>query len=73
MSHDINTVPLARKGWISNATLPNCSRQPTCLRATCTDYARYEAQKAEWVTRNPGATTAQYEAAVRATAKACGV
>jgi hypothetical protein len=49
------------------------ARSTTRTRAICADYARYEAYKAEWRGRNPGATPSEYEAAMRAIAKACGV
>jgi hypothetical protein len=49
------------------------TRSAMRTRVTCADYARYEARKAEWVARNPGATSAQYDAAVSVIAKACGV
>lgn len=49
------------------------ARSTARTRATCADYARYEALKAEWVANNPEATTEQYEAALKVIAKACGV
>lgn len=48
-------------------------RSAVRTRSTCADYARYEAYKAEWKARNPGATPQQYDAAVRTIAKAFGV
>lgn len=42
-------------------------------RQTCADYARYESQKMTWTCANPGATPEQYEQAMRAIARACGV
>jgi hypothetical protein len=43
------------------------------LLATCADYARYDATKAAWIAQHPDATPAEYQAAVRAIAKACGI
>jgi hypothetical protein len=37
------------------------------------DYARYESLKAQWIRQNPKASPSQYEAAMRAIAKQCGV
>lgn len=36
-------------------------------------YTRYESLKARWVRENPKASSQQYEAAMRAIAKQCGV
>lgn len=36
-------------------------------------YERYSAQKAMWEATHPAATNSEYEAAMRAIAKACGV
>ena len=33
----------------------------------------YEAYKASWIARNPGATPAEYEAAIARIARFCGV
>lgn len=41
--------------------------------ATCASYARYEAEKVIWAGSHPGATASEYEQAMRAIAKACGV
>jgi len=41
--------------------------------STCADYARYDAQKAAWIAQHPDATPAEYQTAVRAIAKNCGV
>lgn len=45
----------------------------TTRRAPATNMYRYEAMKQEWATLNPGATGAQYEAAMRKIAQYCGV
>ena len=37
------------------------------------NYSRYESLKYEWIRNNPKATPQQYEAAMRAIAKRCGV
>jgi len=42
-------------------------------RSSCSNYARYEAEKAIWASSHPDSTSEQYEAAMRAIAKACGV
>lgn len=36
------------------------------------DFAMYEAKKAAWVKANPGATSTEYEASMRAIARECG-
>ena len=36
-------------------------------------YAEYERLKQDWIARNPAATSSEYEAAMRAIAKAAGV
>lgn len=36
-------------------------------------YQKYEALKADWVKANPGSTSQQYEAAMRAIAEKCGI
>jgi hypothetical protein len=56
-----------------NQALYASTRSANRTRSTCADYARYEAHKSEWRSCNPGATPQQYEAAVRAIAKQCGV
>ncbi len=56
-----------------NQTLYARSRAIARSRATCNAFARYEAHKAEWASANLGATSAEYEAAMRAIARACGV
>jgi hypothetical protein len=45
----------------------------TWRRRPRADYARYDASKAIWVASHPAATPAEYEAAMRSIAKACGV
>lgn len=42
-------------------------------RHFCASYARYEVEKSMWGSRHPGATPAEYEQAMRAIARACGV
>ena len=42
-------------------------------RSICADYARYEARKAEWLVRNPGASCKAYDAAMVRIARECGV
>lgn len=37
------------------------------------DIARYEAHKAIWISAHPDSTPGQYEAAMRAVSRACGV
>lgn len=37
------------------------------------DYLIYEAEKRAWINANPGATPAQYEAAMRSIAKRLGI
>lgn len=37
------------------------------------NYSRYEAMKRDWHAKNPGATQAQIDAAMRVIAKKCGV
>ena len=49
------------------------ARSATRTRSICADYARYEAYKSEWQSSNPDVTPQQYEAAIRAIAKKCGV
>lgn len=48
-------------------------RSAARTRSICRDYARYEAAKAEWSCCHPDATPEQYDQAMRAIAKACGV
>ncbi len=36
-------------------------------------WSAYEARKAAWLAENPGATPAQYEAALRRIARECGL
>ena len=42
-------------------------------RQLCSCFANYEAEKAIWKASNPSATPAEYEQAMRAIARACGV
>jgi hypothetical protein len=42
-------------------------------RSTCGSYARYEARKQEWISRNPGATAEEYQRAMTAIAREVGV
>lgn len=49
------------------------ARSAIRTRSICADYARYEAYKSEWQSCNPDVTPQQYEAAIRAIAKKCGV
>lgn len=42
-------------------------------RHFCSSYARYEVEKSMWANRHLGATSAEYEQAMRAIARACGV
>jgi hypothetical protein len=48
-------------------------RSAARTRATCAEYARYRAEKDAWVSRNPEATPEQYQTAMRAISKACGI
>lgn len=41
-------------------------------RAVCDSYARYEASKQEWITRNPDATADEYQRAMTAIAREVG-
>lgn len=43
------------------------------MQSTRADYARFEAHKSTWSTQHPDATPAEYQAAVRAIAKACRI
>lgn len=43
------------------------------VRQFCDKHARYEAEKAIWANSHPGSTPGEYESAIRAIAKACGV
>jgi hypothetical protein len=43
------------------------------VQSICADYARYEARKAMWRGMHPNASPSEYEAAMRAIAKECGV
>ncbi len=49
------------------------SRATARTYATCANYARYEAEKSIWACAHPQATPGEYESAIRAIAKACGV
>jgi len=42
-------------------------------RSSCSNYARYEVEKAIWASAHPHATCGEYESAIRSIAKACGV
>ncbi|MBV8048766.1 MAG: hypothetical protein JO171_16575 [Paludibacterium sp.] len=39
----------------------------------CAGFAKYESCKARWIAQHPNATPDEYQTAVRAIAKACGV
>lgn len=43
------------------------------MRSNCASYARYEAHKAMWRGMHPNASPFEYEVAMRAIAKECGV
>src|SRR5471032_3417746 len=43
------------------------------MQSTRADYARFKAHKSTWSTQPPEATPAEYQAAVRAIAKACRI
>lgn len=87
MSFEIDTIPLDAVridgGTQSRAALNGATIAQKALyarrRSTARNYAhganyeRYEAEKAIWTGANPNSTPEQYDAAVRAIAKACGV
>lgn len=54
-------------------TLYARNRAHNRTRSICANYARYEAEKRMWISANPGATSHEYERAVRNIADACGV
>lgn len=56
-----------------NRTVFARSRADTRIRNTCANYARYEAEKTIWASGHPSATPSEYEQAIRAIARACGV
>lgn len=56
-----------------NQVLYARSRSEARARSTCADYARYEAEKAIWASRNPLATPAEYQQAMSEIARLCGV
>jgi hypothetical protein len=43
------------------------------VRTVCNDYATYERRKSEWATSHPGASPAEYDAAMRRIASDLGV
>jgi hypothetical protein len=43
------------------------------IREFCADHTLYEAEKALWRARHPDATPTEYEHAMRAIARTCGV
>jgi hypothetical protein len=49
------------------------TRSDVRIRTTCANYARYEAEKTIWVSGHSGATPCEYEWAIRAIARACGL
>lgn len=49
------------------------NRADARIRSACASYARYEANKAMWRGMHPDASPTEYEAAMRAIAKECGV
>lgn len=56
-----------------NRAIYSGRRSSARTKATCSGYARYEAEKSIWSSSHPGATSAEYEQAMRAIAKMCGV
>jgi hypothetical protein len=56
-----------------NRTVYARNRADTRIRNTCANYARYEAEKTIWASGHPSATPSEYEHAIRAIARACGV
>jgi hypothetical protein len=63
----MNAPPAARKAHYAQA------RSSLRTRSTLASYARYEAEKAIWTSLHADATPGEYQAAMRAIAKACGV
>jgi hypothetical protein len=63
----MNAPPAARKARYAQV------RASVRTRSNLASYARYEAEKAIWTSTHPDAAPDQYQAAVRAIAKACGV
>ncbi len=49
------------------------NRSAARQRSTCGAFARYEARKQEWASRNPGATAEEYQRAMTAIAREVGV
>jgi hypothetical protein len=49
------------------------SQASSRTRSICSNYARYEAEKAIWASSHPDSTSEEYETAMRAIAKASGV
>lgn len=49
------------------------NRADARIRNTCANYARYESEKTIWASGHPAATPSEYEHAIRAIARACGV
>jgi hypothetical protein len=49
------------------------NRADARIRNTCANYARFESEKAIWASVHPAATPLEYEQAIRAIARACGV
>lgn len=48
-------------------------RAHTRTGSICAEYARYECLKTQWIMQNPDATPAEYDRAMHAIAKDCGV
>ena len=58
----------------SASQAPHGYQRPSPLRRRPrADYAGYNVNKAIWVASHPDASPAEYEAAIRAIAKSCGV
>lgn len=56
-----------------NRTIYARANAATRVRSNCSNFARYEASKAMWRGMHPDASPSEYEAAMRAIAKECGV